>query len=102
MATRPILHIRLDTETLARLDALARENGVNRSTAVRGLLAAALNDSPGRAAAREAIMVFASAKRQLFSRFSIRFQEVIAEVLREAFPDADLGELDANDGEDDE
>ena len=60
-----------------RIDAFAAQNNVDRSVAVRSLLAIALGEPAKMAAAREVMMILSSQRKLALSKFNDAMQEVI-------------------------
>jgi len=78
-----VLHVRLDTDLLQRIEALANELRVDRSVAVRTLLASALGDPAMRMAQREAMMLLSKQRKLLLAKFSLAITGLAEDTLRE-------------------
>jgi metal-responsive CopG/Arc/MetJ family transcriptional regulator len=74
----PLVVRDLQGDLITRLDEYANENGINRSAAVRLLLAASLNDDLRRAAIREAVAATANIVRPILQARVATLHEDIA------------------------
>lgn len=73
----PILHVRVDEEFIERIDALATQLRIDRSTAVRSLLAAALDDPKRVLVVREAMVLLSQQRKLILARFNDAIQDTV-------------------------
>lgn len=82
MAQSNTLHIRVDDDLLAAVDAVAARTGTHRSQVVRALLRQSLGEAE-RTVVEEAMFTFSRMRRVIAQRIGARIGEELPEIMNE-------------------